>query len=195
MEYYNDYLNLINKGLREVVVTDNNGKLLSTNDGLDIWANIGHRLKDYKDGVMYFCGNGASASMAEHMSHDWFQNGLVNTVTCSELAHVTAISNDLGYEDVFSFRIGRVVTAKDILIGISSSGNSTNIVKAVEVAKAKGAFIITYTGKNEDNKLRHMGDLNFYVPLKTYGEVESAHAMLLHMALDYYMDEHLGGRH
>lgn len=66
---------------------------------------------------------------------------------------------------------------------------------ASKTEKEKGAFCITVSGKQENNKIRQMGDLNFYVPLETYGEVESAHAVLLHAALDYYLDQYMGGRH
>jgi D-sedoheptulose 7-phosphate isomerase len=80
-------------------------------------------------------------------------------------------------------------------VGISSSGNSPNIVNAISAAKDNGAFTITISGKKDDNKIRRMGDINFYVPLETYGEVESAHAVLLHVALDYFLDEFMKGRH
>jgi D-sedoheptulose 7-phosphate isomerase len=68
-------------------------------------------------------------------------------------------------------------------------------VKAIKTAKEKGVFVITVSGKKADNKSRSMGDLNFYVPLDTYGMVESAHAILVHGVLDYYLDKYMGGRH
>ena len=152
-------------------------------------------LRDKEKGVIFFCGNGASATMAEHMSHDWFQNAEVNTITCAETAHITAISNDLSYEEVFSYRINRILSDKDILVTISSSGNSPNIVKALEVGKRKGAYCITFSGKGSDNRSRKMGDLNFYVPLDAYGLVESAHAVILHAALDNFLEKYMGGKH
>ena len=144
---------------------------------------------------MFFCGNGASATMSEHMSHDWFQNAQINTYSVSETSHLTAISNDLSYEDVFAYRIDRICSEKDILVTISSSGNSPNVVKAIQTARKKGTFIITVSGKGQDNSSRANGDLNFYVPLNTYGMVESAHAVLIHGALDYFLDKYMGGRH
>ena len=164
-------------------------------ESLHIWAERVDDIRLKHHGLIFFCGNGASASMAEHMSHDWFQNALVNTTTCAEVSHITAISNDLGYEEVFSYRIKRILSEKDMLVGISSSGNSANIVNAIVAAREKGAFIVTVSGMKDDNRIRSMGDLNFYVPLAHYGEVESAHAILLHSALDYYLDNFLGGRH
>ena len=140
-----------------------------------------------QQGVFFFCGNGASATMAEHMSHDCFQNADFLTQTCSETAHITAISNDISYEDVFSYKIHKTLKEKDMLITISSSGNSPNIIKAIKTAKQLGAYVVTLSGKKEDNESRKLGDINFYVPLKTYGMVESAHAVLLHCWLDMYL--------
>ena len=194
-KYGSDYFNLICSGLENAIVTNSNNEVIVMEDALEQWSEQARSIKDYENGLCFFCGNGASASMAEHMSHDWFQNAHINTTTCAEISHVTAISNDMSYEDVYVFRASKILSDKDIFVGISSSGNSPNIVKALYAAKKKGAFCITVTGKKSDNKLRHMGDLNFYVPLENYGEVESAHAVLLHMALDYYLDKYLGGRH
>lgn len=195
INYFEDYISLIKKGLSETLVTDINGNKMSCDEGINIWADKAQYVKESTKGLLFFCGNGASASMAEHMSHDWFQNAVINTTTCAEVSHITAISNDIGYDDVFSYRIGRILSDKDIFVGISSSGNSTNIVKALATAKSKGAFTITISGKKIDNKIRQMGDLNFYVPLEHYGEVESAHATLLHCALDCYLDKYMEGRH
>ena len=193
--YAAGYFDLINEKLGQMDVTDKEGRTISADEGLAIWAERAQQVKEKTKGLIFFCGNGASASMAEHMSHDWFQNAVVNTTTCAEISHVTAIANDLSYEDVYAYRIGRIISDKDMVVGISSSGNSPNILKAVSAAREKGAFTVTLSGKSPDNKLRKMGDLNFYVPLATYGEVESAHAVLLHGALDYFLDKYMGGRH
>lgn len=195
MGYSGDYVDLIQKGLRDMVVTDNLGCELDVDRGLTIWVDKAYELKQEAEGLIFFCGNGASATMAEHMSHDWFQNAVINTTTCSETSHITAISNDMSYEDVFAYRVKRILSERDMFVGISSSGNSVNIIKAIEAANTNGAFSISVSGKKADNKLRQMGRLNFYVPLETYGEVESAHAVLLHMALDYFLDKYMGGRH
>ena len=195
MNYGKAYFSLIQEGLEKLIVTNKTKDVLTVDEGLECWANKAYELQQRTHGLIFFCGNGASATMAEHMSHDWFQNGMVNTTTCAETAHITAISNDIGYESVFSYRVERILSEKDMLVGISSSGNSPNIVKAMEAANQKGAFTISLSGKGKDNKIRGLGDLNFYVPLETYGEVESAHAVLLHAALDYFMDKYLGGRH
>ena len=195
MEYFKQYVEDVSRALEETITTDGQGKEMNVCEGFSIWAERAKKMQDEGQGLLFFCGNGASATMAEHMSHDWFQNAEVNTYSVSETSHLTAISNDLSYEDVFSYRINRICSERDMLITISSSGNSPNVVKAIATAKKKGCYVITVSGKTPDNQSRQSGDLNFYVPLKTYGMVESAHAVLLHAALDYFLDKYMGGRH
>ncbi len=192
---FKDYISAVFNGIDTAVVTDNSGHTLSLQEGIDQWCDRAKIVRDELSGLTFFCGNGASATMAEHMSHDWFQNALMNTTTCSETSHLTAIANDLTYDDVFSYRIARILSEKDILVTISSSGNSPNIVKAIETAQKKNVYIVTFSGKDDNNKSRKMGNLNFYVPLQTYGLVESAHAVILHAALDCFLDKFMGGLH
>lgn len=187
------YFTEVIEGLEHTVVTYQE-KEIPIEEGIKLWCGYARETQQ-KGGMLFFCGNGASATMAEHMSHDWFQNAKVNTYTCSETSHITAISNDVSYADVFAYRIERILTDRDILITISSSGNSPNVIRAIEEARKKGAFIITVSGKDAANRSRALGDLNFYVPLDTYGLVESAHAVLLHNALDAFLEQYMGGRH
>lgn len=185
----------INQGMQKMIVTNAENGEISIQEAFDIWAERAKKVRDELKGLIFFCGNGASATMAEHMSHDWFQNAEINTATCSETAHITAISNDLAYDEVFSYRIKRILSGSDILVTISSSGNSHNIIRALEEGKKKRAFCITISGMSADNKSRRLGDLNFYVPLDTYGLVESAHAVILHAALDNFLEKYMGGKH
>lgn len=193
--FYEEYVQDVFNGVNKAVVTDQTGNEIPIQEAMDLWGERVKKVRDKEKGLIFFCGNGASETMAEHMSHDWFQNAEVNTITCAETAHITAISNDLSFEDVFSYRINRILSERDILVTISSSGNSPNIVKALEAGRAKGAYCITFSGKGADNKSRRMGDLNFYVPLSTFGLVESAHAVILHAALDNFLEKHMGGKH
>ena len=189
-EYFSD----IHSALCSLIVTDGVGKEMAQDEGMRKWI---ERIKKVREasGCIFLCGNGASAAIAEHFSHDFFQNGKIRTDTCSETAHITAISNDIGYERVFAYRIERLICEKDLLITVSSSGNSPSVIEAIKAAKEKSAFVVTLSGKKKDNLSRQMGNLNFYVPLDTYGMGESAHAVLLHSALDLFLDEMEGGRH
>ena len=111
--YVKDYFDLIREGLNNMIVTDKEGKALSHEEAFNIWADKARQVQTETKGLIFFCGNGASASMAEHMSHDWFQNAVVNTTTCAEVSHITAISNDIDYAHVFSYRIERILSEKD----------------------------------------------------------------------------------
>lgn len=192
--YLNNYVSSIASALQNAFSTDGIGRFLDIDQSLGFWVDTSKTVRD-QNGVFFFIGNGASATMSEHMSHDCFQNANMLTQTCSETSHITAVANDLSYDDVFSYRISKTASDKDMLIAISSSGNSPNIIKAVKTAKSIGAFVVTITGKSLNNQTRLLGDLNFYVPLDTYGMVESAHAMLLHCWLDIFLEKYMGGRH
>lgn len=194
MKYFVDFCEDIGNGLKNMTVVDKNGSKIPVREAFDKFADLVKEISNKKS-LIFFCGNGASCTMAEHMSHDFFQNAVVNTQTCAETSHITAISNDVSYEDVFSYRINRIMGKDDMLFAISSSGNSKNIIKAVMAAKNNGSFVVTISGKKEDNAIRALGDLNFHVKLDTYGMVEAAHGVLIHALLDYYLDKHLGGRH
>jgi D-sedoheptulose 7-phosphate isomerase len=194
MRSLSSYIGEVEGGLRGASAADASGRPLGVDAALNAWAERARQAHDVR-GTLFFCGNGASATMAEHMSHDCFQNAGLLTYTVSETAHITAISNDISYEQVFAYRIARMCGDTDMLIAISSSGKSPNIAKAVEAARAKGMFVVTVSGMSPGNDLRKSGDLNFHVALGTYGLVESAHAVLLHCWLDLYLEKYKGGRH
>ena len=99
-------------------------------------------------------------------------------------AFLTAISNDYGYEYVFAKGIEYFAHEGDVLLAISSSGNSANIINACLCAKSKNMKIITFSGMDGDNKLRQMGDINFYVDSKAYNIIENAHQIFLTSILD-----------
>ena len=134
--------------------------------------------------TVYLIGNGASASMSSHMAADLAKNGHVHTEVFSDLALVTAIANDMGYDQVFSEPIRRRMRPGDMLVAISSSGESRNVVNAVETANALGGHAITLTGMAPSNTLSTLGTLNFYVPAQTYGLAETCHAAILHHWMD-----------
>jgi D-sedoheptulose 7-phosphate isomerase len=102
------------------------------------------------------------------------------------------LANDLGIDKVFEEPLSRKASKDDILVAISSSGNSTNILRAAETGRKAGMFIITLTGMNSNNKLRQKGDLNFWAPAQTYGFTEAAHAAILHYWVDWTLSEFQG---
>lgn len=138
-------------------------------------------------GTMYFVGNGASATMASHMSADATKNGQLRAKTFNDQSLLTAISNDIDYKEVYALPIKRFGNKEDILVTISSSGNSPNIIRAIEEAHRIGMKVVTLSGMKENNGSREMGDLNFWIPADFYGVVESSHQTVLHSWLDRYL--------
>ena len=133
---------------------------------------------------IYLIGNGASASMASHFAADLAKNAHLHTEVFYDLSLITAISNDIGYESIFAEPLRRRAKNGDMLIAISSSGTSKNILHAIEVAQKSGLKIITLSAMSPENPLRTSGHLNVYVPAQTYGSVETCHAVILHHWMD-----------
>jgi D-sedoheptulose 7-phosphate isomerase len=134
--------------------------------------------------TVYLIGNGASASMASHFAADLAKNGGLKTHTFSDLSLITAVANDISYEAVFSEPLRRCGEEGDLLVAISSSGMSPNIIAGVKEGLGHGMHVVTLSAKANDNTLRRLGRLNFFVPVMTYGLAETAHAAILHHWMD-----------
>lgn len=135
-------------------------------------------------GKLLFIGNGASASISSHMATDFWKNGGIRAMAFNDTSLLTCVSNDYGYKYVFEKPVEMFANAKDILIAISSSGKSENILRAAKCARIKGLRIITLSGFKKNNPLRRLGDLNFYVPDSRYGHVENVHSSICHCLVD-----------
>lgn len=116
------------------------------------------------------------------------KNGGMNTYSLYDSAVTTMIGNDYGYEYIFSKPMGFLLKEDDLVVAISSSGNSKNIVNAVDEAKRKNAKVITFTGFEENNAAKQLGDVNVYVPCRKYGIVESLHNLILQQIVDMIME-------
>ena len=160
-----------------------NGAQYSVDEGFQIWDNLTSEVRSKKN-TIYLIGNGASASMASHFAADLAKNAHVHTEVFSDLALITAISNDMGYEWVFAEPLRRRAKRGDMLVAISSSGRSKNILQAVEVAHDVGLNVVTLSAMSVKNQLRRAGLLNAYVPAETYGQAETCHAAILHHWMD-----------
>jgi D-sedoheptulose 7-phosphate isomerase len=188
-ETWAEYLGTIAEGLRDVCVTDRHGAALSMAAGAAQWVAMTRATHD-RDGHLFFIGNGGSAGMASHMATDACKNGHLRALAFNDIALMTATANDLAYDQIFSLPIERLARPGDLLISISSSGNSPNIVRGLEAAAERGLQIVTLSGMRSDNRARALGDLNFYAPLQRYGWVESAHQVILHYWFDQYLQLH-----
>jgi len=131
-----------------------------------------------------FIGNGGSAAIASHQAVDYWKNGGMRALAFNDPSLLTCISNDFGYPYVFEKPLEMFAEPWDVLVAISSSGRSPNILGGVLAARRRGCRVITLSGFAPDNPLRSDGDLNFYVPSHSYGYVEICHLALCHCILD-----------
>ena len=169
--------------LESLSVLDSQGNDLDADEAFSRLTELTLRMHS-ENATIYYFGNGASASMASHFSADMAKTGGVKTMVFTDLSLLTAVANDISYEDVYAEPLKWYMKKKDMVVAISSSGNSPNIVRAVVQAKKLGGTVITMSAMNEDNAIRKLGDLNFYVPARTYGIAETAHAAILHFWMD-----------
>jgi D-sedoheptulose 7-phosphate isomerase len=141
---------------------------------------------DKSKGKVYFLGNGASAGMSSHFSSDFTKNGWIPSVTLTDPSLITCFSNDYSYHDAFSEMLKRFFNRNDVLLLISSSGKSPNIVNAGKYISEKfgDASIISFSGFSNSNNLLDFHGFNLWVPQEDYGLVESAHSYFLHILID-----------
>jgi D-sedoheptulose 7-phosphate isomerase len=169
--------------LKVLSITDRQGMEMPVQDGFEQWLEAVGQLRR-ESGCVYFVGNGASASMASHFATDLAKNGGARTQVFTDLSLLTALGNDIRFAEVFAEPLNWYARPGDMLVAISSSGNSPNIVRAVEVIREKQGQVVTISGFNRGNAIRQLGDINFYFPSTTYGQAETGHAIILH----YWMD-------
>lgn len=146
---------------------------------------------------VYMIGNGGSSAIVSHLEND-LRVGLKKKglkpilVTClsDNTPVVTALANDIGYEHIFSFQLKDVMKPHDVLLAVSSSGNSPNIINAVDYAKGIGAKVIGFSGF-DGGRLKELSDIRIHVPtLKgSYGPVEDTHGVICHLLFTYFMSQ------
>lgn len=137
----------------------------------------------------FFIGNGASAAMASHMSADWSKLGGIRSSCFTDPALMTATANDFSFPEIFQIHVEKWAKPGDVLISVSSSGQSENVVKAAVAARARDIKVISFTGFKSENPSRSNADLSFYVPSSSYGIVECVHQILLHAWLDLFVEK------
>ena len=176
-EYIRDYLEL-------------ERKTLDCLDEEEILQVLNAFLTTYEaGGTIYICGNGGSASTASHLAND-FNKGISEfvekkfRVNClnDNVATLMSISNDIGYEEVFRFQLKNKLAPQDLVIGISGSGNSGNIVNAIAYAKECGVKTAGFCGYG-GGKLKELADVCFHVKLNNKQIVEDMHLNLNHQRM------------
>lgn len=155
-------------------------------------------VKAFKNGnTLYVVGNGGSAATASHIQADfrffvrYFTDFRPKVVALTDnIPLMTAISNDNSYEDVFVEQMKGLFSERDLLLAISASGNSPNVIKAVEYAKQLGGKTIGFCGFT-GGKLKELVDYPLYTPnqKKDYGPIEDLHMILDHMIVNYFSQD------
>ncbi len=148
-------------------------------------------------GRVYFCGNGGSAADAQHLAAEfsgrfYFDRPVLpaDALHCNS-SYLTAVANDYGYEKVFARLISGLGRKGDILVGISTSGNSKNILQAFDVCKEKGLYTIALTGAS-GGKMRDAADLLVNVPSNDTPRIQEAHITVGHIICELVEQEIFG---
>lgn len=176
--YFKNYLEELAKYIQDV----DNSKLLEISEQIAT-------LKGTSNKVLIF-GNGGSAGIASHVAVDMTKNAGVATSTYHESGLLSCFANDYGYEHWVARAIEFYANPGDMVILISSSGKSMNMINGAEQAKKQGLKIFTLSGFKEDNPLRTQGDVNLYIQDERYNYVEMAHNIWLLAIVDYIITHH-----
>ena len=139
-------------------------------------------------GKVLSCGNGGSHCDAMHFAEELtgrFRDNRPSypAIAISDVSHISCVGNDYGFDYIFSRYVEGVGNKGDVLLGISTSGNSTNVIKAIEAAKQKGMKIITLTGK-DGGKMNGLADVDIRVPHFGYADrVQEIHIKVIHILI------------
>ncbi|MBL6592149.1 MAG: SIS domain-containing protein [Flavobacteriaceae bacterium] len=142
-----------------------------------------------KGGKIILCGNGGSAAMASHVAVDLTKNASIRAINFNESDLITCFANDYGYENWVEQALKFYADENDLVILISSSGNSMNMVNAANYCKKVNMDSITLTGFSKKNKLRNLGKINFWVDSLEYNIVEMTHHIILLLLVDGLINE------
>jgi D-sedoheptulose 7-phosphate isomerase len=139
-----------------------------------------------KGNRVYFCGNGGSAADAQHLAAEFSgrfykdRQALPAEALHCNTSYLTAVANDYSYDDVYARLVEGITNTGDVLIGISTSGNSKNIVRAFEVARRKAVICIGFTGEN-GGKMRELADHLLNVPSNDTPRIQESHILIGHI--------------
>ncbi len=155
-------------------------------------------LRAYRDRrTVFVCGNGGSSSISEHLACDHLKGIQTDTSLrprvvslSSNLALVTAIANDIGFEEIFVYQLRSLAERGDVLITISSSGDSENVVQAVLWARANGVETIALTGFT-GGRSGELAETHLHVQADNYGVIEDVHQSVMHILSQYLRLAHM----
>ncbi|WP_070138538.1 D-sedoheptulose 7-phosphate isomerase [Crocinitomix algicola] len=147
-------------------------------------------------GKVISCGNGGSMSDAMHFAEEMTGRFRENrsplpAIAISDPSHISCISNDYGYDFIFSRFVESIGSSSDVLLAISTSGNSQNVINAIEKARDKGMFVVGLTGK-DGGKLAKLVDIELRAPMSKWADrVQEIHIKIIH-SLIHYIEENIG---
>ncbi len=155
-----------------------------------ITEKIAHELAEiFKAGnKVMICGNGGSNCDALHFAEEFTgrfrkERRALPAIAISDSSHITCVGNDYGFDCIFSKGVEAYGKEGDMLIGISTSGNSGNVIKAMELAKSMGIKTVSLLGK-DGGKLKGMCDYEFIIPGETSDRIQEIHMMILHIIIE-----------
>jgi D-sedoheptulose 7-phosphate isomerase len=144
-------------------------------------------------GTIYWCGNGGSAADSQHLAAELVgrfkgdRKALRSVALSTDSSVLTCVANDYGFESIFSRQIEALARSEDVLVGISTSGNSSNVLNAVNAAKTIGMQTVGMLGKN-GGKVRNIVDHAIIVPSNTTARIQEAHILIGHCLCDIIED-------
>jgi D-sedoheptulose 7-phosphate isomerase len=161
-------------------------RLLADPSWTDLMQRFRDRVAAVRDagGKLMLAGNGASASIASHLATDFAKQGRVRAMAFNDANLITALGNDCGYENWIAKAVDIYSDPGDIVILISSSGRSPNVVNAARRAGESGLYVAAFTGFAADNPLGAAADINFWVDSRSYNIIECTHMILLAGVVD-----------
>ena len=139
-------------------------------------------------GIVYACGNGGSHCDAMHFAEELTgryrdDRPALGALALGDASHTTCVSNDYGFAEIFSRQLSALGRSGDILLGLSTSGNSENVCRAFQVARERGIKTVALLGKG-GGRLRQMADINIVVPASTSDRIQEIHIKLLHTVIE-----------
>jgi len=156
-------------------------------------SNVNSELQSFKqmclnikanNNKLMLAGNGASATIVSHAATDFTKQAKVRSLSFTDTSLITAYANDFGYENWIAEAINSYYKKGDIVVLISSSGSSKNIVNAAKKAKSLGLSLVTFSGFSSNNPLKQLGDINFWLPSKAYNIIENTHSIWITTVVD-----------
>jgi D-sedoheptulose 7-phosphate isomerase len=177
------YFTAYARAIAETAITSRDGRPWSVDEGMAAAIDLVAALRGGRSKAMVI-GNGGSAAIASHLHNDLCKAVRVRAMVFHEQPLLTALANDDGYRTVFQTPVRLWADQDDLLIAVSSSGESDSIIDAVTLAAERGCRILTFSGFKAGNRLRRLGDVNIYVPSGEYGYVEMAHSVIAHCMTD-----------